>query len=252
VTKDSVALADLDTEAHVWLARPDDIQNSRKQGDALSLLSPAERDRHARFRFEIHRKLFLVAHSLVRTSLSRYADLSPSEWQFSKCEFGRPEITRSDGAPLLRFNLSHTDGLAACVICLDIDCGVDVERMNRVRDLHGVARRVFTPTELEDLRGRDGESLEGRFTDYWTLKEAYMKARGMGFQLPPRSFTVQLDDCDEIAPRLELPADFDDRSDDWQLSLYPLSRGQDPGYRLAVALRTGSAGSRRVVVREAV
>lgn len=247
---DPVALTDLKTEAHVWLARPRDIEDSQQLDEYRDLLSEAERDRHERFHFEVHRKLFLVSHALLRISLSRYAEVSPENWRFSEGEFGRPEVSGPAGVPALRFNLSHTEGLAACVVCLDIDCGVDVERMNRVKDLDGVARRVFTSPEREDLQKRDGDSLQGRFADYWTLKEAYMKARGKGFQLPPHTFTMRIEDCDEPRVRLDVPPDFDDQPRDWQLAVYPLSQWQMPEYRLGVALRTGTSGSRRIVVRE--
>lgn len=252
MSENSVALADLETEAHVWLARPDNVLDAQQRTRYLDLLSEAERIRHERFHFEIHRNLFLVSHALLRTSLSRYADVSPEDWQFSEGEFGRPEISAGDGAPVLRFNLSHTEGLAACLVCREIDCGVDVERLNRVKDLDGVARRVFTTAERDDLRSREGDSLQGRFTDYWTLKEAYMKARGKGFQLPPQSFAIRLEECPESVPQLVVPPDFDDRPDEWQLALYPISPGQKPEYRLGVALRTGVGASRRIVVRETV
>lgn len=252
MTENSVDLSDLESEAHVWLTRPDDVIDPQQQARWLDLLSKAERTRHGRFHFEVHRNLFLVSHALVRTSLSRYADIPARDWQFCEGEFGRPEISAAGGAPGLRFNLSHTEGLAACVVCRDIDCGVDVERLNRVKDLDGVAKRVFTFAEREDLRGRKGDSLQGRFSDYWTLKEAYMKARGKGFQLPPHSFSIRLGDCAETEAQLVVPPDFDDQPDEWQLAVYPISPGHKPEHRLGVALRTGVGARRRIVIRETV
>jgi 4'-phosphopantetheinyl transferase len=135
---------------------------------------------------------------------------------------------------------------------LNDDCGVDVERMNRVKDLAGVARRVYTPRELEDLDGRTGNSLEARFTEYWTLKEAYMKARGMGFQLPPHTFSIQLPNAGLAPASLEFPDGFDDRSDQWQLSLHALSHWVKPAYRLAIALRREGRVPRRIVIRQVI
>jgi 4'-phosphopantetheinyl transferase len=262
VTQYLTTLAALETEAHVFLARPDDIlddgegvrdaKGEREFDRYLELLSQLERDRQARFRFAEHRKLFLVSHVLVRTTLSRYADVAPDQWQFSQGEFGRPEVSGPEEALRLRFNLSHTEGLAACVICRDIDCGVDVERMNRVKDLGGVARRVLTASERDDLSRREGDSLGGRFTEYWTLKEAYMKARGKGFQLPPHTFTIRIGEGDEPELKLELTPECDDRAEEWQLALCRLPPAQKPGYRLGLALRTGSAGPRRIIVRDTI
>ncbi len=252
MTADSVTLSDLEAEAHVWLARPGDITGPEPLDSYVQLLSADEQERHKRFHFDIHRKLYLVSHALVRTTLSRYADVAAGDWIFSEGEFGRPEVSTACDAPPLRFNLSHTEGLAACIVCLDSDCGVDVERLNRVKDLAGVAKRVLTPPELEDLLGRSGDSLEGRFVDYWTLKEAYMKARGKGFQLPPRTFTIRLADCDEPRASLEFPEGFDDEADNWQMELSALPQWDNPSYRLGVAVRRNRAEDRRVVVRHVV
>jgi 4'-phosphopantetheinyl transferase len=249
VNEDSVTLDDLDTEVHVWLARPGDITDSEQLENYFQLLSEDEQERCKRFHFEVHRKLYLVSHALVRTRLSRYLDVAPEDWRFSEGEFGRPEISTQNHAAGIRFNLSHTEGLAALVVCLDDDCGVDVERLSRVKDLPGVAKRVYTPPELKDLNRRAGDSLQGRFTDYWTLKEAYMKARGMGFQLPPNTFSIRLPDACHSPARLEVSDGFDDDPDHWQLSLHSLSHWEPPAYRLAVALRRGDGAARRTIIR---
>ncbi len=242
-------LDELDREAHVYLVRPEEIGAARLSSYP-SLLSEAERARHQRFHFEVHRKLYLVSHVLVRTTLSRYVERDPSSWQFEEGEFGRPEIDPRQNAVGLRFNLSHTENLAACVVSRDRDCGVDVERLHRVRDLDGVARRVFTAPEREDLKDRDGDDLQGRFTDYWTLKEAYMKARGKGFQLPPETFTMRIDTETSESARLEVDDDFDDHPSDWQFDLRGLDFDDPPAYRLGVALRKSGEPVRKLVIRQ--
>jgi 4'-phosphopantetheinyl transferase len=242
------AIDELEREVHVYLVRPEEIAAARL-ASYPSLLSEAERARHQRFHFEVHRKLYLVSHVLVRTTLSRYVEHDPASWRFEEGEFGRPEIASEQNAAGLRFNLSHTENLAACVVARQRDCGVDVERLHRVRDLDGVARRVFTGPELEDLKGREGDDLQGRFTDYWTLKEAYMKARGKGFQLPPETFTMQIDTASNESARLEVGDDFDDHGSDWQFDLRRLEYDDPPAYRLGVALRTSEQGARPLVIR---
>jgi len=250
VADDPVSIEDLEAEAHVWLARPEDIVDPQRIDDLFDLLTQDERARHERFRFDVHRKLFLVSHALVRQTLSRYGELNPSDWRFEQREHGRPEIVTRQNEKNLRFNLSHTENLAACLVCLDHDCGVDVERLHRLKNLDGVARKVFTEAERVDLEGREGNDLQGRFTDYWTLKEAYMKARGKGFQLPPDSFTVCIDPVRSGQARLVLDADFDDRAADWQLEFRTLEPWELPEYRLGVAIRSNRTPPLHVVVRE--
>ena len=56
-----------------------------------------------------------------------------------------------------------------------------------------IAKRFFHPMEYEALmQCRDAESLRKLFFRYWTLKESFMKATGLGFQLPLDSFCVIL------------------------------------------------------------
>lgn len=244
---------DLECESHVWLAWPDAVTEATRLDQYRTLLSTDECARLDRFHFDVHKKLYLVSHALVRTTLSHYADIGPREWVFCEGEFGRPEIAASCKAPPLRFNLSHTEGLAALVVSMDRDCGVDVERLHRVEDLVGVAERVFTQRECDDLLPREGDDREGRFADYWTLKEAYMKARGKGFQLPPHTFGVRLESNDETRAALDLSEHFDDDAAAWQLSLQAIpesgSLGKTTDYRLAVALREPSNSPHAIVVR---
>ena len=170
----------LENEIHVWMCATDSITDPVILTTYTSLLSADERERLQRFHFEKDRHAFLVSHALVRKVLSKYANIEPAGWRFSTGEQGRPEIVRSADIPLLRFNLTHTQGLAACVITRDIACGIDAEKITRRGNPLAVARKMFATTELEDLEAQG----EGRFLDrfyvYWTLHEAYCKARGVG------------------------------------------------------------------------
>jgi 4'-phosphopantetheinyl transferase len=170
----------------------------------------------------------------VRTTLSRYADLDPRRWRFRQGAEGRPEIDRQGGLPPLRFNLSHTRGLVACVVTLGFDCGVDVEHPGRqLRDPLALARHSFAPVEQRALEGLDGEELRRRFFDLWTLKEAYVKARGAGFlSLPARRFAWEIDGGEL---RLTIGDELADAAEAWQALLVE----PRPGYRLAAAIRRG-------------
>jgi 4'-phosphopantetheinyl transferase len=246
---------DLENESHIWLAWPDQIDDPATLDAFRALLSETETARMARFRFDVHRKLYLVSHALVRTALSNYADLQPGEWLFSEEEFGRPEIAPACKTPALRFNLSHTEGLSAIIVTKNRDCGVDVEGVNHVKNLAGIAERVFTEAEQADLFARSGDDQRGRFADYWTLKEAYMKARGLGFQLPPQTFGVEIEAGTGGSATLKLATDFKDDAAGWQLSLQPISNfaptSLTNNFRLAVAVRAAEQESHRVVVRNA-
>lgn len=117
----SKLLSTLAHETHVWLARPQLFIYADRIADFLAHLDPAERRKYHRFIFDKDRHHFLSAHILVRTAPSQYVNISPKSWKFTANKYGRPEIASEIDAPPLRFNLSHTNGLVACVISYEID-----------------------------------------------------------------------------------------------------------------------------------
>ena len=113
-------------QAHVWVLNPEHLDASGHLSKYAGIVSPAEQERIRRFRFPRDGMAFLAAHGLARAALSQFEpSVPPDRWEFRATEKGRPEM----GAPIgsaLRFNISHTRGLVACVVTRNVDCGVDV------------------------------------------------------------------------------------------------------------------------------
>jgi 4'-phosphopantetheinyl transferase len=229
----------LAAEVHVWLARPDPVRYGAAQ---LALLDATEQDRYRRLRYPDDRRLFLTAHVLVRRALSLYTVVDPAAWRFASHAHGRPELAAPALPVNLRFNLSHTAGLAACVVSVDEACGVDVERVTARRNLPGIAARVFAPPERRDLEARgDGRDYVDRFYTYWTLREAWSKALGTGLAHADRSAWFEPDGvCTLHAGRAgTVPGG------DWQCAvLRPTG-----DHRLAVVQAVGAGGRRPVLCR---
>jgi 4'-phosphopantetheinyl transferase len=225
---DGVPIALLPGDVHVWCRQTDSLADTEIR-DAVALLSPEEHSRYTRFRFPRDQRDYAAAHALLRTSLSRYADLAPQSWQFQEAPGGKPAIVRGDGTPRLSFNLSHTHGLVACAIAVDADVGVDVESVDRTVD-DGIARRYFSARENDDLqRCRSAPLRTRRFIELWTLKEAYIKAIGKGLSHPLDSIVFDLADRESI---LFLPPPGVDGAA-WRFSL----SAPTEHHRLAVAVR---------------
>jgi 4'-phosphopantetheinyl transferase len=196
-----------------------------------TLLDEGERERERRLVREQDRALFVVAHALLRQQLSRVGPLEPGEWRFVENGHGRPEIANLPaGAAPIRFNLSHTAGLAACAVTGDRDVGIDVEFLDR-RLAHDIAARFFAPREVADLEAMPVHERERRFFDYWTLKEAYIKARGLGLALPLRHFAFVLKP--PAPPVITFDEAIHDEPDSWQF----VQASPTPAYRLALAVR---------------
>ena len=151
-------LQQLKQEVHVWMTRPEDVTDPDQLQEYQSLLSSDEKERYRRFHFDRDRHHYLVAHVLLRKALSAYVDVDPSAWQFSQNQHGRPEISGPDIMPLLRFNLTHTNGLVACVVTLELDCGIDVEQSSARGNLLGIADKMFAVSEQQDLMNLDGQA----------------------------------------------------------------------------------------------
>jgi 4'-phosphopantetheinyl transferase len=111
--------------------------------------------------------------------------VSASQWRFTKNEHGKPALILPDCMPAISFNLTHTDGLSACVVALDLACGIDAENINRKNALQAVANRMFADEELSLL---DKEDIQQSFFYYWTLREAYVKALGTGLSGSSKDF----------------------------------------------------------------
>ena len=196
-----------------------------------ALLSKDEEERMARLVFERDRRRFLLTRALVRTMLSRYASVPPAGWSFIANVHGRPEILdRPKGVPDLRFNLSHTEGLIACAVTIGREVGVDVEHIGR-RLTHDVAGRFFAPREVNDLKQLAEDEQHKVFFDYWTLKEAYIKARGFGLALPLGDFAFKL--SPSSPPQITFEPSLDDDPATWQF----FQDWPTPQHRLGLAVR---------------
>ncbi len=236
-------------EIHLWFVFQDEIRDAALLEEYRGLLTSDEEARRRRFIVERARHEFLVARALVRTTLSRYRDGDPRGWRFEKNEHGRPDLVPDQlGSPALRFNLSHTKGLMVLAVALGRDLGVDVEDTRRHTDGVAIADRFFSRDEVMDLHRLPAHHQQDRFFDYWTLKEAYIKARGMGLALPLGGFTYRL--LQGPPPRIEFAPEVADLPAEWQFALFsPSTR-----HRAAVAIRRGARGARdlKITARQVV
>jgi 4'-phosphopantetheinyl transferase len=178
-------LDELKNEVHVWYCNPRVIQDESKLAAYKSVLSDQEVEQYQRYLFDKDRHSYLVSHALLRHSLSHYAEVPASQWRFTKNEHGKPALILPDCMPAISFNLTHTDGLSACVVALDLACGIDAENINRKNALQAVANRMFADEELSLL---DKEDIQQSFFYYWTLREAYVKALGTGLSGSSKDF----------------------------------------------------------------
>jgi 4'-phosphopantetheinyl transferase len=198
------------------------------------MLTDEERARCDRFVFERDQIMSLATRALVRTALSHYAAVDPSAWRFESGSHGKPFVSRP-AEPRLWFNLSNTRGLVVCAVSCEHEVlGVDAENVERGTDTLEIADRFFSPSEVAALRALAADRQHERFFAYWTLKESYIKARGLGLAIPLADFSFLLDDADiaiAFEPRL------DDDATRWRFALLRAS----PRHLVAVGVACGAA-----------
>ena len=234
-------------EIHLWLVFYDDIADERLQFAYRQLLDTAEREQEPRFYFARDRRRYLVTRALVRTVLSRYVAVDPTEWMFSTNAYGRPEIVNPPARDAcLSFNISHTHSLIVLGVTRRRALGVDVENVCTREISIDIADRYFAPEEVAALRAAPPRQQQYRFFEYWTFKESYIKARGMGLSLPLDKFSFHYPD--DHAVEIAIHPELDDDSARWQFWQFLPT----PEYLVAICAERVGAQSPSLVVRHAV
>jgi 4'-phosphopantetheinyl transferase len=174
-------------EVHIWRAW--------LEADAAELLrwreflSEDEVSRADRFVFPRDRDHFIVARGRLREILGMYLGRSPESLRFQTGKYGKPALgDQSD----LRFNLTHSHGLAVYGFAMERALGIDVEKIRPDFGGEEIAERYFSAAEQKELRELPVELRATAFFLCWTRKEAYIKAHGDGLQMPLASFDVSL------------------------------------------------------------
>lgn len=178
-----------DGVAHLWVARGR-LAHASSGKTCRGLLSPEERRRESRLPYQRDRILYRLSRALMRTALSLYAAVDPEDWVFTRNPLGRPLIETPSGTAL-DFSLAHTFGLVVLLVSSSSTVGIDVEEEKRAT-VPGLSPLIFGGRELLDLKSRRGSDRKRRILEYWTLKEAYGKARGIGLSLPLHRWAFEL------------------------------------------------------------
>ncbi|MGJ5813652.1 4'-phosphopantetheinyl transferase family protein [Paludibaculum fermentans] len=211
------------------LLKPEEVRDPDVLERFRASLSDDEQARIAKFIFEKDRHVRLVARGSLRQALSEHSGgVPPSEFRFRYNEFGKPFIEQPASLAGVAFNLSHCDGLIAILIAEGSEAGIDVELIRPMTDLFRVAQRFFAPPEVEDLHQTPEPARLERFFQYWTLKESYLKARGIGLSLGLNQFWFELDE----GIRIRFSDGFDDAPERWRFH----QQRVDPLHWLATAV----------------
>lgn len=204
----------------LWLTFLDDVRDPALIACYHALMNDAERDQQRRFVFEHDRHRYLVTRALVRSVLARHAGVAAADLAFVANEYGKPALAHAQVGDLA-FNVSHAGNLVVLAVARGGALGVDTEGVEGRGSLDGLAEHYFAREEADELRAHPMPRRQQRFFEYWTLKESYIKARGMGLSLPLDRFGFRFPDARGVS--LWAHADVDEAPQRWRFAQYATS-----------------------------
>jgi 4'-phosphopantetheinyl transferase len=177
-------------EVHVWRVSLDQPRALRE--GFLHTLAADERARAVRYHFERDRQHFIVTRGVLRVVLGRYLNRAPECVAFCYGAHGKPSLADNTDPHAIRFNVSHSHGVALYAVTRGREVGIDLERIRSDLAVMELAERFFSQREIATLRTLPIEARRQAFFHCWTRKEAYIKACGEGLSMPLDQFDVSL------------------------------------------------------------
>jgi 4'-phosphopantetheinyl transferase len=202
IPSDGILVRHAESPQSIWVVTMTLLPGaSRDCGSLRQLLSDEEWEKTHRFRREEDRWSYAASHGLCRVMLATTIEVPPTAIEYCTSATGRPEVKapRLTRSWPLCFSLSHTVRGVACAVSQSGDVGADIEWMDP-RLTVSAFDELLSPTELADGRAGEAADVRTRLLGIWTLKEAYLKAAGIGLTVHPHSFTMGIS-----PPRVVLP-----------------------------------------------
>jgi len=186
-----------DDEVHVWRAMLDQTPSQIQR--LLHNLAADEHVRAEQFYFERDRQHFIAARGVLRAILGGYLHRTPESLSFYYSSHGKPGLAGETDDDAIRFNVSHSHGVALFAVTRGREVGIDIEHIRFDLEVVEIAEQFFSPREVATLRALPIEAQRQAFFRCWTRKEAYIKARGEGLSLPLDQFDVSLAPGEPVA-----------------------------------------------------
>ena len=161
----------------------------------IPLLSDDEIQRAARYRFDKHRNRFIMGRGTIRQILAAKGKCSPEEISFELNRYGKPTLARPESTRYLQFNASSSDTLGAIALSNAFPLGLDIEKIKsaNAKDYDGIVKNQFTSDENNWYQNQAKPARIRVFFEFWTCKEAYLKALGIGLSGKLDSFSINLE-----------------------------------------------------------
>lgn len=135
----------------------------------------------------------LIGEILVRTIIIDKLKICNEYIKFDLNRYGKPYLRKK---PCFHFNISHSGDYVVCAVD-DKPIGIDVEEIKDI-EYEELAKKIFTIQEYNYIINKGLDNQLDRFYEIWTLKESYIKCCGKGLTIPLQSFTIIIDQLENI------------------------------------------------------
>lgn len=173
-------------DIHIWSA---DLSAAPDVDGLAVILDHGERLRADGFIFDDDRRRFIASHAVLRIIMACYTGERPESIRFRQNRWGKPSLAR----PGASFSMSHSGALALYAVARGREVGIDLEEIRAEFPGFDIARRFFSPREVESLSALGDDAKTAAFFNCWVRKEALVKALGMGLKVPLDAFDVSLE-----------------------------------------------------------
>ena len=166
--------------------------SAEHEAEAAAWLSAEEQARSSRYLHDGPRRRFVLSRAALRAVLCRRLGCVSERLTFGTSSYGKPFAEVDEIPHSIRFNVSHSANHGLIAVAPRGRIGVDIEERVARDDLTDLSSAVLGPNEEREFALLRGNRRTHFFFRIWTLKEALIKALGVGFSQDPVEFELPL------------------------------------------------------------
>lgn len=151
------------------------------------VLDSHEKMQAEKFKSALLQQRYIAAHGFLRNTLAQYLNEPPESLRIQKTTQGKPYLVDYSE---LAFNLSHTGNHTAVAVAKNCQLGVDIEQCKPRTNLADFVRKCFSVEEAAYWQQLPDAEQQRQFYQFWTRKEAFVKATGFGIAVGLRDCAI--------------------------------------------------------------
>ena len=167
---------------------------AKKRHSLYRYLSDDEKQRAARYRFDKHRDRFIIGRGSIREILADLGKCPPQAIRFELNQYGKPTLGEPEYIKHIQFNASSSETMGAIAVSSEMALGIDTEKIKPEsrQDYDLIVKNEFHNAEYDWYEKHKVPERIRVFFEFWTCKEAYLKALGIGLSGKLNSFSIDL------------------------------------------------------------